>query len=104
MLVLYSDADNGSGSSERGWKQIVAAAAKYAYAEQADANGNVPTTLKQWPNSWYELLGNNSNTFVRQMAKLIKRNPDAIGGGWIAGRSDPEPVTHPGWTPVYAPW
>jgi len=104
LLVLYSDADNGRGSSEKGWKQIIGAASSYAYAEQADANGNVPTTLTHWPNSWYQLLGNNSNTFIRQMAKLIGRNPDVIGGGWIAGRTDPEPVSNPGWTPVYAPW
>ncbi len=104
LLVLYSDADNGRGSSEKGWKQIIAAAATYAYAEQADASGNVPTTLTHWPNSWYQLLGNNSNTFIRQMGKLIGRDPDAIGGGWIAGRRDPEPVSNPGWTPVYSPW
>lgn len=104
LLVLYSDADNGQGSSEKGWKKIIAAAGSYAYAEQADANGNVPTSLSHWPNSWYQLLGNNSNTFIRQMAKLIGRNPDAIGGGWIAGRTDPEPVSNPGWTPVYSPW
>ena len=104
MYVLFSDADNGQGSSEKGWKMIVAAAAQYAYAEQGDANGNPPTALTHWPNSWYQLLGNNSNTFIRQMAKLINRNPDVIGGGWIAGNQDPVPVSNPGWTPVYAPW
>lgn len=104
MLVLYSDADNGRGSSAKGWEKIIAAAASYAYAEQADGNGNPPATLTHWPNSRYQLLGNNSNTFIRQMSKHINRDPDVIGGGWIAGRREPEPVPHPGWTPVYAPW
>ncbi len=104
MYVLFSDADNGQGSSANGWQTIVAAAGLYGYAEQADASGNPPTVLTHWPNSWYQLLGNNSNTFIRQMAKLINRNPDVIGGGWIAGNQDPVPVANPGWTPVYAPW
>jgi uncharacterized protein RhaS with RHS repeats len=109
-LVLYSDADDGQGSSEKGWKAIIAAAATYAYAEQAVPNtipwtrGVPPITLTHWPNSQYQLLANNSNTFIRQMGKLIGRDPDAIGGGWIAGRRDPEPLSNPGWTPVYAPW
>ena len=102
--VLFSDANNGLGSSSQAWQRIIAAARSYAYAEQADANGNPPRVLSHWPSSWYQLLGNNSNTFVRQMAKLINRNPNVIGGGWIAGNADPQPVPYPGWAPVYAPW
>jgi hypothetical protein len=37
-------------------------------------------------------------------AKLINRDPDVIGGGWIAGNTDPVPVPDPGWTPIYSPW
>jgi RHS repeat-associated protein len=103
MLVLFSDAENGKGASAAGWSKIISEARGYQYAEQADENEEPPTVLSNWPNSWYQLLGNNSNTFIRQMSKQINRDPDLIGGGWIAGNIDPEPIEYPGWTPVYSP-
>jgi hypothetical protein len=76
-----------------------------AYIQQASGNPPNPPADggDQYTGSWYQLLGNNSNTFIRQVAKLIGRNPDVIGGGWIADNQNPQPVPYPSWTPVYSP-
>lgn len=100
--VLFSDAQNGKGSGASHWKQILTAADSYAYAESTDGT-HPPLVLKRWPNSWYSVFGNNSNTFIRQMANVIGRDPDVIGGGIIPGNREPRRVPNPGWTPIFSP-
>jgi RHS repeat-associated protein len=97
FVVIYSDVDNPNAKAR--WKAIVAAATTYPYGEQRATRG----TLFHWPNSQYELFGNNSNTFVREMATVIGRNADVIGG-WHPGNSSAVPVPDPGYVPVFSPW
>lgn len=93
--VLYSDKSSGANDSLAKWKLIKLAASRYKYAEQAPLS--VP--LKNWPNSKYGFppSGNNSNTFGREMGRVIGRN----AGGVVIwpGASSPNPVKYPGYTP-----
>jgi len=43
--------------------------------------------------------GNNSNTFIREMARVIGRDADVIGGNH-PGAIYAQPVAYPGYTPV----
>ena len=102
-IVIFADRDNGNGESARQWQRIVRGATTYAYAEQ-DPLGPV---LQNWPNSQYQFPwdnpANNSNTFVREMARIIGRNADVIGGNH-PGAIHAGPVPNPGYVPVYSPW
>jgi hypothetical protein len=52
------------------WNLIIAAALGYKYAEQLPSGSPV----KNWPNSKYQLPpGNNSNTFIHEMSRVIGR-------------------------------
>ncbi len=99
FAVIYSDFQNPSRDASAKWNLIVAAATTYPYGEQESNYG----TLLNWPNSKYELFGNNSNTFPREMAKVIGRNADVVGG-WHPGNLTALPVTDPGYVPVFSPW
>ena len=68
-----------------------------AYAEQRSVEDSGP--LQHWPNSVYQLFGNNSNTFIREMARAIGRDADVIGGVHL-GNESPQAVPYPGYTPV----
>ena len=74
-------------ATEKDWNKIKDAAESYEYAIQ-DTNSDSPAN---WPNSEYGLPGilagfgssanrNNSNTFVREMAKVIDKDADIIRG------------------------
>ncbi len=70
------------------WSSIVTAAKKYPYAE----HGKKGSILQNWPNSKYEAPpGNNSNTFIRVMARVIGRNADHAGGNH-PGADSPSPI------------
>lgn len=97
FVVIYSDVENPNAAAR--WRAIVAAATTYAYGEQEANYG----TLLNWPNSEYELFGNNSNTFIREMARLIGRNADVVGG-WHPGNLVAVPAPDPGYVPVFSPW
>ena len=99
FIVIYSDFQNSSYAAIRQWVSIVAAATTYEYGEQQSTRG----TLFHWPNSKYKLFGNNSNTFIREMANVIGRNADVIGGNHPGNRFA-MPVSYPGYTPIYSPW
>lgn len=47
----------------------------YPYAEQPP----VGRTLAMWPNSLYEPLGNNSNTFIREMLRAAGLPAPSLG-------------------------
>jgi hypothetical protein len=96
-IVIY--ADGSCGGAVDAWGKIAAAAASYPYAE----HGSIDTqrALQNWPNSMYQLPpGNNSNTFIREMARAIGRDADVIGGNH-PGAIYPQPVPNPGYTPVH---
>jgi len=97
FVVIYSDVENVDTVSK--WTAVVAAATTYAYGEQEANYG----TLLNWPNSKYKLFGNNSNTFVREMARVIGRNADVVGG-LHPGNLSAVPVPDPGYVPVFSPW
>ena len=62
LVVIYDDEKK---DAKRQWKNIVSATSNYPYAESYPLGA----TLARWPNSTYGFaLGNNSNTFVREMA------------------------------------
>jgi hypothetical protein len=97
--VIFSDVASGNAAAK--WQDIEAAAATYPYAEQESNHGR----LLRWPNSKYELFGNNSNTFIRHMARAIGRDADVVGGDWRhPGNIFAVPVPHPGYVPTYSPW
>ena len=95
-IVIYSDATSGNAAGA--WKTISGAAQSYSYAEQPAVEKSGP--LQHWPNSVYQLFGNNSNTFIRFLAHAIGRNADDIGGGVLPGNESPQTVPYPGYTPV----
>jgi len=65
------------------WEAIKAASQAYAYALPGG----------QWPNIKYNLPpGNNSATFIREMARVIGKNADIIGGPH-PGADSPSPVS-----------
>jgi len=99
FIVIYADFDNPQHDALRQWTTIVVAATTYSYGEQRFTRG----WLSRWPNSRYQLFGNNSNTFVREMARVIGRNADVIGGSH-PGNIYAVPVPYPGYTPVFSPW
>jgi hypothetical protein len=94
-IVIYSDATSGNAAGA--WKTVSDAAKSYQYAEQSDVERSGP--LQHWPNSMYQLFGNNSNTFIRIMARAIGRDADDIGG-ILPGNEYPQAVPDPGYTPV----
>jgi RHS repeat-associated protein len=96
-IVIYSDIT--SGNAKAAWARIKQAAESYAYAEQYP----IGLVLTHWPNSRYQfprqLPGNNSNTFAREMARVVGRDADVIGGEH-PGAIHAGPVPFPGYTPV----
>jgi len=102
LIVIYTDFQNNLHDSARRWQDIARAAQNYAYAEHP-----VGPVLRNWPNSKYqfpwESPGNNSNTFIREMARVVGRNADVIGGNH-PGAQAAGPVPDPGYVPTYSPW
>jgi RHS repeat-associated protein len=96
-IAIYTDAD--SGDAALAWQSVVQAATAYRFAEQENNRG----MLRNWPNSRYQLLGNNSNTFIREMARTVHRNADIIGGNHPGNQSG-IPLPDPGYIPVFSPW
>ena len=93
-IVIYSDATTGNAAGA--WEAVSDAAKRYDFAEHNPKE----RSLQNWPNSMYQLFGNNSNTFIRVMARTIGRNADDIGGGVLPGNESPQLVPYPGYTPV----
>ncbi|MEM7773687.1 MAG: RHS repeat-associated core domain-containing protein [Cyanobacteria bacterium P01_A01_bin.37] len=98
-IVIYSDADNGSGSAANAWQRILNEAASYQYAEHNLLPVTLASTLSNWPNFKYGYSGNNSNTFAREMARVVGGNADDIPRQHIGAQS-PSPVTDRGPTPI----
>jgi len=93
------------------WKEVVALAKKYPYAEQPDPGAEDEPTFdsgkfKNWPNSLYpdiihDQLGsgftaNNSNTFIRWLVKEAGLQMPPGDGKWNPGADTPAPVRAPG--------
>jgi len=67
----------------------------YLFAEHAS-----PLELLQnWPNSKYQALGNNSDTFARFIARTIGRDGYALDFE-VRGNEFPAYVAYPGYTPT----
>ena len=93
--VILSDANIDD------WDKVVAASQSYPYAEFP--NPDFPKHPLNWPNSKYEfppLLfggGNNSNTFIFEMAEVLTRRNKAIRAFWnTPGNNRAEPVPDDG--------
>ena len=84
--VLYAEDD----AKER-WEEIKQAARNYQYAEQRPEG----SPLQNWPNSRYFLpwqgARHNSNTFAREMARVVSKNAD-ISPRWHPGASSTSPL------------
>src|SRR6185437_6544962 len=95
-IAIYSD--KTTGNAKAAWDKIKSAAESYAYAEEYP----IGEVLQHWPNSSYRLPwqtpANNSNTFVREMARVVGRDADVIGGNH-PGALFAQPVPYPGYTP-----
>jgi RHS repeat-associated protein len=89
-VVIYADSHSNSDASGK-WDQIHNAAQAYAFAQFPPQS---PRALN-WPNSKYGIgingNFNNSNTFIREMARVIGRNADWITGNH-PGNSSPQQV------------
>ena len=92
-IVIYSDATSGNAAGA--WKTVSSAAQSYAYAEQSAVESPHGGPLQHWPNSVYQLFGNNSNTFIREMARAIGRDADGFPGGSLPGNEYPQGVPYP---------
>ena len=97
---------------DRKWEEVSQLARQYPYAEQANFGG----TFRKWPQSWYQLPGfhspgNNSNTFVRHIARSANIGMKELSGahpganspsriqyqknGWFLFRGQPFPTNGP---------
>jgi len=93
LVVIF---DDSAGDAATKWKQVVAAALGYKYAEQLP----IGNPLKNWPNSKYQLPpGNNSNTFIHEMAGAIGASAAVFSS--TPGATRAAPVTDNGPVPVY---
>ncbi|TXI90111.1 MAG: hypothetical protein E6Q40_01355, partial [Cupriavidus sp.] len=91
LIVVY-DPENDIRVKAK-WGVIDAAARSYAYAEYL-GTGATLTTLRNWPNSIYQVLGNNSTTFAHSMIRAGGLSwPSSTG--WSAGNNTPVPVIVP---------
>ena len=95
LVVIYAAQD-----ADQKWKDVIAEADTYAYAE----HGSSGSVLKNWPNSKYGFPAtsnaNNSNTFIRVLAKKIGKSADVAPGFHLGNDSsvsvtDNGPVPHP---------
>jgi RHS repeat-associated protein len=110
--IIYVNSD-----ANQKWQQIVAASAQYKYAEHSSPGA----ALHYWPNSKYGYLirvgagpiqyqaplgttntQNNSNTYIRELARSIGRNADVAPGGENGhpGNEFPIPVQDNGPVPT----
>ncbi len=92
-FVIYDDTNK---DAKEQWAKIVFQATHYDYAEQPPHG----RSLKNWPNSKYQLPpGNNSNTFVHEMAKVIGASADVFpltpGATEARGVKDNGPIPTP---------
>ena len=93
LQVLY---DDSIGDAAAKWKQIVAAAMTYKYAEQLP----IGNALKNWPNSKYQLPpGNNSNTFIQELAAVIRASAAFFDA--TPGAAKASTVIDKGIVPIY---
>jgi hypothetical protein len=97
-VVMYHDRDHWAEQGARRAKDIwyntiVPKADTYEYGEQ----NPLGKALTKWPQSHYELVGNNSNTFAQMMSALIPRNAkDYLGACEMApGNFPPVPPASP---------
>ena len=93
QIVVYDDRNHDAKDK---WNAIDKAARNYKYAEQLP----IGNPLKNWPNSKYQYPpGNNSNTFVHEMAKVIgvranlfESAPGAVSAEPVSDKRDaPQP-------------
>src|SRR5262245_14082875 len=66
IMPIYQ---GGNKAVKDKWSAIIANARKYKWAEQQGFAAG--PTFKQWPRSLYLAFGTNSNTFVREMTRLV---------------------------------
>lgn len=94
LVVLYSGND-----AQTQWFRIIEAAAAYGFAEFP-----ISGALKNWPNSIYQPLGNNSNTFIRSMTRAIGKNAQVgvLASLFHPGNEFPVPVSTSYFNPHYA--
>jgi RHS repeat-associated protein len=86
-VVLLADTQNRA-ESRAAWDRIVSAAYRYRYVSTT-RGAQFPSN---WPDSAYGYAGNNSNTFIREMARVINRNADQFRIPHM-GAQRPSPVT-----------
>lgn len=101
-VVIYADplrpGESSMANAASAWSQIVNAANSYDYAEHV----RVGYPLKNWPNSKYQLPpGNNSNTFIHEMAAVIDRSANVYRD--TPGSTKAKSVNDRSPTPVYRP-
>ena len=102
FVVIYADTKRQQEVGEK-WRTIVNAARSCGYAEHGPfVRGQA---ARNWPNSLYGNLisgnSNNSNTFIRYLARSIGRSADVIPGRAHPGNSSPQPVRDARPAPVY---
>lgn len=73
---------------ERLWQSIVTVSSNYGYAEHQHLRPS--STLQNFPNSQYLLLGNNSNTYVRWVMNQIGYQIPSALSGWYPGNNLPQ--------------
>gem|GEM_PF-4793101 len=94
--VVYYNKDNKIVKAK--WNIISDWAAHYPWAEQNGGNHMGWTgPLMRWPMSWYQPLGNNSNTFARDMLRAADIPMIELGGSH-PGNISPQGVNQ---DPVY---
>ena len=97
LAIIYADSVV-LGDATKQWNRIDVAAKNYPYAEQLPVGG----PLAKWPNSTYQRPpGNNSNSFVYQMANEIGESAAVFND--TPGAVTPSPVIDPDPAPVYYP-
>jgi RHS repeat-associated protein len=97
LVVIYSDSKDVKDAATK-WKSIVSAATSYVYAE----HGAKGSAVANWPNSKYQFPpGNNSNTFIHEMAAVIGASAAVFTD--TPGATRATPVTGAGLAPVYVP-
>jgi len=81
------------------WKKIAQAAEGYAYSESqwdyATENNAPASRIKKWPKSQYQIVGNNSTTFIKTIVKPVYKKRISFKGFTHPGRgSAKKPVSN----------
>ncbi len=96
FIVLYGDSSSTHDAASK-WGALMSIAQSYPFGQYPVDQRPNPG---RWPNSKYSVFGNNSNTYIRNLAEYLGRDADSIGG-WHPGNEQPVPVTGAGPTPIW---